>query len=146
MTDRLQSWQNWFAENRRRLSNAGLYLDGREPGRQDPAEFQRAATKILICRLSPYDDVLPSITHRLLLAAAQAVPGVYADLAFLPNEADAEILRRDGVPPWLATGCKRAPAEFDVLAVSLSVQQEAANLPGLAAIRPEAGFCVAPGR
>ena len=129
MDSRFTSGADWFAARRGALSRSGQWLAGDEPGRPDPADFEKAKLRILICRLSPYDDVLPSITHRLLLAAAQAVPGVYADLAFLPNEADAEILRRDGVPPWLATGCKRAPAEFDVLAVSLSVQQEAANLP-----------------
>ena len=129
MTDRLQSWQNWFAENRRRLSNAGLYLDGREPGRQDPAEFRRAATKILICRLSTYDDVLPSISHRMLYWAARQVPNVYVDLAFFPPARDAAFLKNSGVPLWLASGSKMPPTAFDVVAVSISVPQEAFNLP-----------------
>ncbi len=129
MTDRLQSWQNGFAENRRRLSNAGLYLDGREPGRQDPAEFRRAATKILICRLSTYDDVLPSISHRMLYWAARQVPNVYVDLAFFPPARDAAFLKNSGVPLWLASGSKMPPAAFDVVAVSISVPQEAFNLP-----------------
>jgi len=129
MTRHLPSWQNWFAENRRRLSNDGLYLDGREPGRQDPAEFQRAATKILICRLSTYDDVLPSISHRMLYWAARQTPGVYVDLAFFPPARDAAFLKNSGVPLWLASGCKLPPAAFDVVAVSISVPQEAFNLP-----------------
>ena len=106
-----------------------MWLAGNEPGRPDPAGFDRAKLRLLICRLSTYDDVAASITHRLLLQAALAVPGVYADLAFLPPETDAMLMRKDGVPLWLATGCKRAPGDFDVVAVSLSVQQEAANLP-----------------
>ena len=129
MPPSVQSYSEWFASRRSALVRGGLWLAGDEPGRPDPADFDRARLRLLICRLSTYDDVAPSITHRLLLAAARAVPGTYVDLAFLPPEADAALLRRDGIPPWLATGCKRAPADFDVVAVSLSVQQEAANLP-----------------
>jgi hypothetical protein len=40
----IPSWETWFRENRRRLANNGLYLDGGEPGRQDPREFHRAST------------------------------------------------------------------------------------------------------
>ncbi len=123
------SFADWVAAHRRALSRGGLWLAGNEPGRPDPAGFEKARLRILICRLSPYDDVLASITHRLLLATASSVPGVYADLAFFPPEKDAALMRKAGVPLWLATGCKRAPADFDVVAVSLSVQQEAANLP-----------------
>ena len=129
MAPRSTSYPEWYESRRPALSRGWLWLDGREPGRPDPAGFDRARLRILICRLSPYDDVLASITHRVLLNAARAVPGTYADLAFFPPEADAAVLRRDGVPFWLATGAKRAPADFDVVAVSLSVQQEAIHLP-----------------
>ena len=124
-----QNFTEWHAARRSALSRGGLWLAGNEPGRPDPGGFDRARLRILICRLSAYDDVAASITHRVLLQTALAVPGVYADLAFLPSEADAMLMRKDGVPSWLATGCKRAPADFDVVAISLSVQQEAANLP-----------------
>ncbi len=123
------SFQEWFDSHRSGLSHDGRGLDGREPGRPDPAAFESARFRLLICRLSPYDDVQASITHRVLLCAAQAIPGVYADLAFFPPEPDAALLRQDGIPFWLASGSKRAPAEFDALAISLSVQQEAFNLP-----------------
>ena len=129
MAPQFTSFSEWYEARRPALSRRGLWLDGGEPGRPDPGEFDRARLRILICRLSPYDDVRASITHRVLLCAARAVPGTYADLAFFPPEADAAILRKDGVPFWLATGSKRAPAEFDVVAVSLSVQQEAMHLP-----------------
>ena len=125
----LPSWESWFRENRCRLANNGLYLDGGEPGRQNPAEFQRASTKILICRLSTYDDVLPSISHRLLYWAARQMPGVYVDLAFFPPARDAAFLRNNGVPLWLASGSKMPPAAFDIVAISLSVPQETFNLP-----------------
>lgn len=129
MDPRFTSYADWFAARRSALARGGLWLAGDEPGRPDPAGFEQARLRILICRLSPYDDVLASITHRILLSAAQAVPGVYADLAFFPPAPDAAHLRKEGIPFWLATGSKRAPAEFDIVAISLSVQQEALNLP-----------------
>jgi hypothetical protein len=129
MVDPFPSWEIWYRENRRRLANQGLYLDGGEPGRQAPAEFHRASTKILICRLSTYDDVLPSISHRILYWAARQTPGVYVDLAFFPPARDAVFLKNNGVPLWLASGCKMPPGAFDIVAVSISVPQEAFNLP-----------------
>ena len=124
-----KSYSEWLNLRRSKLSRGGLWLDGGEPGRPNPAGFDSARLKILICRLSPYDDVLASITHRILLHAAQSVPGVFADLAFFPSESDALLMQQDGIPFWLATGSKRAPSDFDVIAISLSVQQEAVNLP-----------------
>ena len=119
----------WFAKNRHTLSHNGLPLDGGEPGRRDPADFGTCGVRILFCRLSTYDAVAPSITHRLLYWAANRVKDVYADLAFLPAAADAAILERDGIPWWLANGCKQSPRDFDIIAISLSVPQEAVNLP-----------------
>ena len=127
----LMDFTRWFHDNRHRLSANGLYLDGGEPGRPDPAEFDTARVRLLICRPSTYAGTIPSITHRLLLWAARQVPGVYVDLAFLPPASDTALLTRDNVPWWLASGCKHAPADFDLLAVSLSVPQEAVNLPAL---------------
>ena len=68
------SYAAWFAARRSGLSRGGLWLAGDEPGRPDPAGFESARLRILICRLSSYDDVEASITHRLLLAVAQAIP------------------------------------------------------------------------
>lgn len=119
----------WFAAARRRLSGHGLWLDGSEPGRQPPAEFAAAGVRVLLCRLSTYAGTLPSITHRMLYWSARQVDGVYADLAFLPPATDVALLERDGVPWWLASGCKLPPAAFDVVAITASVPQEAVNLP-----------------
>ncbi|MFH0881134.1 MAG: hypothetical protein V2A34_15590 [Lentisphaerota bacterium] len=129
MTNPFKSFPEWFAARRNQLSQHGLWLEGNEPGRPDPKAFEEARVRVLIARLSPYKDVLPSITHRLLLCAAREVPGVYADLAFFPPESDARVMRKENVPFWLATGTKKGPSDFDVIAISLSVQQEAINLP-----------------
>ena len=131
MSSASPSFENWFSEHRAALAAGGLNLDGGEPGRLPGTDFAKAGLRLLIVRPSTYDDVRPSITHRLLYWAARQVPGVYVDMAFLPPSRDVAIMRRDGVPLWLASGCKRSPRDFDVVGVSLSVQQEAWNLPAL---------------
>ncbi len=125
----MADYADWFERTRNRLDRRGLWLDGGEPGRLPPAAFAAARARLLICRLSSYPDTRPSITHRLLYWAACRVPGIYADLAWFPTAHDAAVLEADRVPWWLATGCKQAPSAFDLLAVSLSVPQEAVNLP-----------------
>ena len=125
----MADYHDWFGRARERLERRGQWLDGGEPGRQPPAAFTTAHVRLLICRLSPYPDTRPSITHRLLYWAARQVPGVYADLAWFPTAHDAAVLDADRIPWWLATGSKQMPAAFDLLAVSLSVPQEAVNLP-----------------
>lgn len=107
----------------------GYAYDGGEPGRQDPQEFENASVRLLICRLSTYDDVVPSITHRMLYWAARQVPGVYVDLAFMPSGADIAFLKRNDIPWLVASGAKQPPTSFDVVAFSISVPQEALNLP-----------------
>jgi len=119
----------WYQRHRARLTDRGQALDGGEPGRAGGMSFEAARFRLLICRLSSYADVRESITHRMLFHAARQVPDVYVDLAFLPERRDAERMRRDGVPWWLGSASKRAPRAFDALAISISVQQEALNLP-----------------
>lgn len=119
----------WFEANRLRLAGRGAWLSGGEPGRLDPSGFEAARIRILFCRLSTYRDVLHSISHRMLYWAAAGVPGVHADLAWLPPPRDARLMTAAGVPWWTASGAHEAPGAFDVLAVSISTPQEALNLP-----------------
>ena len=123
--------ERWVADHRGELSGGGMALDGGEPGRMDPGLFVGARVRVLIARLSCYRDVLHSITHRLLYWAARNTDGVFVDLAFWPPPRDAELMARDGVSWWLGTASKQPPARFDVVAVSLSVQQEALNFPSV---------------
>ncbi len=119
----------WFQRNRHKLTRHGIWLDGREPGRPDGAAFDTASLRVLLCRLSTYADTLHSITHRMLFWAARQVPEVYVDLAFLPPFPDLKLLQTHRVPWWTASGCKESPSSFDIVAISISVQQEAFNLP-----------------
>jgi hypothetical protein len=122
-------YADWFRAHRHRLYRHGRGLDGTEPGRQPAAEFESAQCRVLLCRLSTYDDVLHSISYRMLYWAARQVPGVYVDTACFPSPTDAAVLKSGNVPWWLASGCKQPPSAFDVIAVSISTPQEAFNLP-----------------
>lgn len=121
--------EQWITAHRGELAGGGLGLDGGEPGRMDPGLFETARVRVLIARLSSYRDVLHSITHRMLYWAARGADGAFVDLAFWPPPRDATLLTKDGVPWWLGSASRQPPARFDVIAISLSVQQEALNLP-----------------
>lgn len=123
--------ERWVDGHRGNLAGGGFALDGGEPGRMDPGLFDSARVRVLIARLSCYRDVLHSITHRLLYWAARNTDGAFVDLAFWPPPRDAALMAKDGIPWWLGSASKQPPARFDVVAVSLSVQQEALNLPSV---------------
>ena len=60
---------------------------GQEPGTINPGRFSAARIKVLIARLSQYQDVCAGITHSYLFQMAASVEGCYADLAFCrPNK------------------------------------------------------------
>jgi radical SAM superfamily enzyme YgiQ (UPF0313 family) len=119
----------WYRDNRLQMTGLGAWLDGGEPGRMDSAAFDSAGLRILFCRLSPYRDVRPSISHRMLYWAASTVRDVYPDLAWLPPLRDAALMSAAGIPWWTASGAKQSPTAFDILAISISTPQEALNLP-----------------
>ena len=102
-----------------------------EPGGPERASFASADLRVLLCRLSTYEQVLSSVTHRALLWAARGVPGVHADVAYRPLDDGRP--RRGGAPPagWVATGCGEPARRFDLLGITLTVPQEALNLPRL---------------
>lgn len=102
-----------------------------EPGGPERASFDSADLRVLLCRLSTYEQVMPSVTHRALLWAARQVPGVHADVAYRPRDDGRP--RRGGGPPsgWVAAGCGEPARRFDLLGISLTVPQEALNLPRL---------------
>lgn len=122
-------FKSWFAVNRHRLHQNGVWLQGQEPNTllYGP-DYQ---LRVLIARLSQYHDVAASITHSWLYQLAAAVDGCYPDMAFLPPDRDEKLMRQAGVPLWLATSSHLPPDQFDVIAISNSVVQELVNLPAM---------------
>ncbi|MBI5795061.1 MAG: radical SAM protein [Planctomycetes bacterium] len=97
----------------------------------DPALFPQAELRFLVCRLSTYRDVSPSISHGLVAQIAQEVEGVFTDFAFLPPPKDTEVMTTSKIPLWVGTTTKEPPCSFDVLGISNSVVLELLNLPKL---------------
>lgn len=121
--------ESWFALNRHKLHQNGVWLQGQEPNTLPYGPDYEL--KVLIARLSHYHDVAASITHSWLYQLAAAVAGCYPDMAFLPPDKDEKLMRQAGIPLWLATGSHLPPAQFDVVAISNSVVQELINLPAM---------------
>lgn len=125
----MSTLKGWFEKNRGSLT--GSWFLGSEPGTMAPEQFDRADFRVLIVRLSQYQDVVSGITHLYLYQMASAVENCFVDMAFLPPEQDERAMLRDGVPLLFGTTSKRGAAEFDLIAISNSVLQELINLPAL---------------
>ena len=121
--------REWFKNNRSKLSRNGVWFSGGEPGTMEPSVFDSASLRVLIVRLSAYDDVASGITHQYLFQMAKEVDGCYVDMAFLPPERDLALMEKAGIPLLTGTTSKRPAMQFDVIAVSNSVLQELLNLP-----------------
>lgn len=119
----------WYEQNYSQLSGHGIWLRGGEINTEDPAEFDRADLKIVVCRLSTSRDTANSITHKIIYQLAKGIEGTFVDFAFLPPPKDAKIFDRDGIPWILGTNTKRDALQFDLLAISNSIVQEIVNIP-----------------
>lgn len=124
-----RDYRAWFEAVYPELTWSGTWLRGGELNTLAPEQWDHRPLRVLLARLSTYFDTGYSFTHPLLYQIAAAIEGVFPDFAFLPPQADLALFEQGGVPWWLATGTKRAPAEFDVLGISNSIQQELVNLP-----------------
>lgn len=121
----------WFRQNRRRMTRNGTWFQGHEPGTMPPSAFEAASLRVLIVRLSPYQEVASGLTHAYLWQMAAAVAGCYVDMAFMPPERDEKLMRESGIPLLTGTTSKKPAAAFDVIAFSNSVLQELINLPAM---------------
>ena len=118
----------WFQANRHHLTGAGLWLAGMEPGRLPPEVWAERPFRVLITRLSSWQDTLESFTHSLMYSILAGIDGCCPDLAWLPPVHDGQVLTDAGLP-WLMGGTHHGAMAFDVLAVSNSLIQELVNLP-----------------
>ena len=125
------SFSPWVEQNSPQLVGGGRWLRGNGPNWVQPEEWDSRPFRVLIARLSPWEDTLQSSTHRLLYAILRRKPGVFPDLAYMPPLRDTQRMLRDGIPWWLATGTHRSPLDFDCIAISNALVQELVNLPPL---------------
>jgi radical SAM superfamily enzyme YgiQ (UPF0313 family) len=123
--------RRWVREEGHRMTGHGRWFLGGEPNVQTAEEILAAPLRILVARLSSYDDVALSITHGFLGQLARLVPGAGVDYAYLPPPRDRRLFRTAGLAPWTGTTTKAPPHAFHLLAVSNSIAQELVNLPAL---------------
>jgi radical SAM superfamily enzyme YgiQ (UPF0313 family) len=113
----------------RALRDYRLYLPN--PTFANPA-WEGSRCRVLILRLSPFNDVQRSTPHLFLAREVRtALPDAFIDMAFLPRPADAEALAAAGLPLIIGTQSHRPLREFDLVLVSNSWLLEQVNLPFL---------------
>jgi ferredoxin len=94
--------------------------------------FDKAAAKVLVVRLSPYEDVDRSASHLFLASEVRrAEAASFVDFAFLPRRRERERLREAGAPLLFGIESGRPFADFDIVLVSNSFALELLNLPYL---------------
>lgn len=113
----------------RTLRDYRLYLPN--PTFGNPA-WEKSGCRVLVLRLSPFNDVQRSTPHLFLAREVRAaLPDAFIDMAFLPRPADAAALAGAGMPMIVGTQSHRTLREFDIALVSNSWLLEQVNLPFL---------------
>lgn len=118
----------WFQANRQHLTGGGLWLAGAEPNRLPASAWDERPFRVLITRLSSWQDTLESFTHTLIYRILAEVDGICPDMAWLPPARDAQLFEEAGIP-WMVGGLHRDARAYDVLSVSNALVQELVNLP-----------------
>lgn len=126
---------NRLPEGLRILLSAGRAILGEtEAGLRNPS-WEEASARILIARLSPFQDVDRSTSHLILFAEVRrALPGAYIDFAFFPNRSDRGLLAREEKErnkrfPWFFGAVSgSSPEEFDLILVSNAFGLELVNV------------------
>ena len=116
-----------FQNIQSRLSRGGLWSRGGEIGTLDPSEFDKRDFRILLARLSTYEDTSLSFTHNILYSLF-ADRLWYPDWAFLPTAQDRDVYAELGIPWLFGTQAKRDWREFDAIGFANSITQETGNL------------------
>ncbi len=124
-------FEAFFRDNWSLLQQAALYRPGTNPTFGNP-DFETAALRVLIVRLSPFRDVNRSTPHLFLFQAVRrAVPGAYIDMAFFPPEHDRARMLGSGVPLLVGIQSWRDSSDFDLVLISNAYTLELINLPYL---------------
>jgi len=119
----------WLSREAHSLRRGGIWTRGDGPHRMRPAQWEERPFRVLIARLSTWDDTLESHTHNALHAIVADLPGMFPDLSWLPPHGDGERMTESGIPWLFGTSSRRPAAEFDCLALSNALVQEIVNIP-----------------
>ncbi|HEY9054222.1 MAG TPA: hypothetical protein VIO60_05330 [Rectinemataceae bacterium] len=94
--------------------------------------WDAARGRILIVRLSRWQDVCQSSSHIFLFGEARkSLPKAFLDFAFLPPKEERMRLSRSGEPWFSGRASGASPRDFDLILVSNAFALELVNLPYL---------------
>jgi radical SAM superfamily enzyme YgiQ (UPF0313 family) len=116
----------FFDEERDKMVRRGDWTRAAELNLLPPEEWQRPF-RVLVTRLSSYEDTSLSITHHYLYALIASL-GYYPDRAFLPPARDEALWEAHGIPWLTGVQSRRSGDEFGLIAISNAVVQEMGNL------------------
>lgn len=116
----------FFETQRDRMVRRGDWTRACELNLLDAGEWRRPF-RVLITRLSTYEDTSLSITHHYLYALVSSL-GYFPDRAFLPPAKDEALWAEHGIPWLVGLQSRRPGTDFGLVAVSNAVAQEMGNL------------------
>ena len=119
--------KNIFSRIQSELSRGGLWSRGGEIGTLDPSQAQSRDFRVLITRLSSYEDTSLSFTHNILYALC-AERGWFPDWSFLPTAQDRAVYAANDIPWLFGIQSKMSVRDFSLVAFSNSISQEMGNI------------------
>ncbi len=124
-------YTEFVLRNLHRLEGFRAFFPRGNPTFNNP-EFEEAAMRVLIVRLSPLPNVRESVTHHFLYQEVKrALPLAYVDYAFFPNPKNIPIFTENNIPFFLGIQSLRSISDFDLVLISNSFTLELFNLPYL---------------
>jgi len=127
----MSDYSDFFKRQWPLLQQAEVYSPHPNPTFHNP-DFASATLRVLIARLSPFQDVSRSTPHLFLAQAARrALPTAYVDMAFFPPQHDRARFAAADIPFLVGTQSFHSAGDFDVVLISNAYALELLNLPYL---------------
>ena len=124
MTD----YSDFIFKNFYKLDGYRIFFPRRNPTFNNP-EFEKATLRVLIVRLSPFQNIRESITHHFLFQEIRKdVPQAYIDYAFFPEQKNIRLFKDNNIPFFLGIQSLHPINDFDLVLVSNSFTLELFNL------------------
>lgn len=118
----------WIEQKWPFLVAEGRWLRGDGPNWILANQWDERPYHVLISRLSPWNDVLYSSTHRLLYGILASQPEIFPDLAYLPPLHDTPLFTAEKIPWWIGASAQKGAQDYHCIAISNALVQEFLNL------------------
>lgn len=127
----MPDYTHFMRKNLHRFKQVETFLPFTNPTFDNP-DFQDASYRVLIARLSPFQDVNRSIPHLFLFQEVRrALPDSFVDLAFFPSAGERKLFEQEDIPYLIGVQSLRSADEFDLILISNAYTLELINLPYL---------------